>query len=87
MTSKAQIFISQVEAPFLSVLDKSAKQKVYDLLINKKSGNLHTKFKSELYDTLEEANLLASPNRFNLSNVQAFTGLTENGVAESYPLQ
>ena len=33
MTSKAQIFISQVEAPFLSVLDKTAKQKVYDLLI------------------------------------------------------
>ena len=29
--------------------------KVYDLLINKKSGNLHTKFKTELYDTLEEA--------------------------------
>ena len=29
--------------------------KVYDLLINKKSGNLHNKFKTELYDTLEEA--------------------------------
>ena len=33
MTSKAQIFISQVEAPFLNVLDKSARYKVYDLLI------------------------------------------------------
>jgi CDP-paratose 2-epimerase len=39
------------------------------------------------YDTLAEANLVASPNRFNLSNVQAFKGLTEKGVAESYPLE
>ena len=39
------------------------------------------------YDTLAEANLVASPKRFNLSNDQALKGLSEQGVAENYPLE
>jgi CDP-paratose 2-epimerase len=39
------------------------------------------------YDTLAKANLVAAPKRFNLSNDQAFVGLSEQGVAENYPLE
>ena len=39
------------------------------------------------YDTLAEANLIATPKRFNLSNVQVSPGLSERGVAENYPLE
>jgi CDP-paratose 2-epimerase len=39
------------------------------------------------YDTLSEAKLVASPQRFNLSNDQALNGLSEQGVAENYPLE
>jgi CDP-paratose 2-epimerase len=39
------------------------------------------------YDTLAEAKLVASPKRFNLSNDQALQGLSEQGVAENYPLE
>jgi CDP-paratose 2-epimerase len=39
------------------------------------------------YNTLAEANLVKSPKRFNLSNNQSLVGLTEQGVAENYPLE
>ena len=39
------------------------------------------------YDTLAQAKLVASPNRFNLSNDQALKGLSEQGVSENYPLE
>jgi CDP-paratose 2-epimerase len=39
------------------------------------------------YDTLAEAKLVVSPKRFNLSNDQAINGLSEQGVAENYPLE
>ena len=39
------------------------------------------------YDTLAEAELTILPKRFNLSNVQTYTGITEKGVAENYPLE
>jgi CDP-paratose 2-epimerase len=38
------------------------------------------------HDTLAKANLVTSPKRFNLSNNQALLGLSEQGVAENYPL-
>jgi CDP-paratose 2-epimerase len=39
------------------------------------------------YDKLAEANLVASPKRFNLANEQNLSGLSEQGVAENYPLE
>jgi CDP-paratose 2-epimerase len=36
---------------------------------------------------LAEASLLASPKRFNLANEQKLRGLSEQGVAENYPLE
>ena len=39
------------------------------------------------YDTLAKANLVISPKRFNLSNDQALVGLSQQGVAENYPLE
>jgi CDP-paratose 2-epimerase len=39
------------------------------------------------YDTLAKANLVKTPKRFNLSNDQGFEGLSENGVAENFPLE
>ncbi len=39
------------------------------------------------YDTLAQAKLVTSPNRFNLSNDQALKGLSEQGVSENYPLE
>jgi CDP-paratose 2-epimerase len=39
------------------------------------------------YDTLANANLVESSNRFNLSNNQSVKGLTEQGIAENYPLE
>lgn len=39
------------------------------------------------YDTLAKASLVRSPKRFNLSNEQALVGLSEQGVAENYPLE
>ena len=39
------------------------------------------------YDTLAEANLIATPKRFNLANDQVSPGLSEQGVAENYPLE
>ena len=38
------------------------------------------------YDTLAEAQLVASPKRFNLSDNQSLAGLSSRGVAEDYPL-
>jgi CDP-paratose 2-epimerase len=39
------------------------------------------------YDTLAKSSLVVSPKRFNISNDQAFVGLSEQGVAENYPLE
>jgi CDP-paratose 2-epimerase len=39
------------------------------------------------YDTLADANLTFSTKRFNLSNEQIFKGITNEGVAENYPLE
>ena len=39
------------------------------------------------YDTLANANLVESSKRFNLSNNQSVQGLTEQGIAENYPLE
>ena len=39
------------------------------------------------YNTLAEANLVATESRFNLSNSQHYVGLSEKGVSESYPLE
>jgi len=39
------------------------------------------------YDTLAEANLIVLQKRFNLSNDQALQGLSDQGVAENYPLE
>ena len=39
------------------------------------------------YDTLAQAKLVVSPKRFNLSNDQVLKGLSEQGVAENYPLE
>ncbi len=39
------------------------------------------------YDTLAQAKLITSPKRFNLSNDQLLLGLSEQGVAENYPLE
>lgn len=39
------------------------------------------------YDTLANVNLVESPKRFNLSNNQAVKGVTEQGIAENYPLE
>lgn len=39
------------------------------------------------YNTLTEANLVASPKRFNLSNDQVLKGLSKEGVTENYPLE
>jgi CDP-paratose 2-epimerase len=39
------------------------------------------------YNTLELADLISSSSRFDLSNNQIFQGLSEQGVAENYPLE
>jgi len=39
------------------------------------------------YDTLAKAKLISTPKRFNISNDQAILGLSEQGVAENYPLE
>jgi CDP-paratose 2-epimerase len=39
------------------------------------------------YDTLAKASIVVSPKRFNLSNDQALLGLSEQGIAENYPLE
>ena len=39
------------------------------------------------YDTLAKAKLVTLPKRFKLSNDQDLKGLTEQGVAENYPLE
>jgi CDP-paratose 2-epimerase len=39
------------------------------------------------YNTLANANLVESSKRFNLSNNQSVNGLTEQGIAENYPLE
>jgi CDP-paratose 2-epimerase len=39
------------------------------------------------YDTLANANLIATPKRFNLANDQPIVGLSEQGIAENYPLE
>jgi CDP-paratose 2-epimerase len=39
------------------------------------------------YNTLELADLITSSSRFDLSNNQIFQGLSEQGVAENYPLE
>jgi CDP-paratose 2-epimerase len=39
------------------------------------------------YDTLAKAKLVSTPKRFNLSNDQTFLGLSEQGIAENYPLE
>lgn len=39
------------------------------------------------YNTLEVADLITSSSRFNFSNNQSFQGLSEQGVAENYPLE
>ena len=39
------------------------------------------------YNTLADANLTASPKRFNLSDDQKFAGLSKKGVAENFPLE
>lgn len=39
------------------------------------------------YDTLAKVNLITSPKRFNLSSDQKVVGISENGIAENYPLE
>lgn len=39
------------------------------------------------YDTLAKVNLVKSPKRFNLSEDQVQIGLSEQGIAENYPLE
>lgn len=39
------------------------------------------------YDTLANANLVESSKRFNLSNNQSVQGISEQGIAENYPLE
>jgi len=39
------------------------------------------------YDTLAKANLVKTPKRFNLSNDQTFVGISQQGIAENYPLE
>jgi NAD(P)-dependent dehydrogenase (short-subunit alcohol dehydrogenase family) len=39
------------------------------------------------YDTLAKANLETTPKRFNLSNDQSFVGISQQGIAENYPLE
>jgi CDP-paratose 2-epimerase len=39
------------------------------------------------YDTLAKANLETTPKRFKLSNDQSFVGISQQGIAENYPLE
>jgi CDP-paratose 2-epimerase len=39
------------------------------------------------YDTLAKAKLVSTPKRFNISNDQTLLGLSEQGIAENYPLE